>query len=420
VHGGWAGCPATGARTVPIYQTVGYSLQDAEYASNLFELRAPEYPGEIYSRFTNPTFEVLEKRMSALEGGVGAAALSSGQAATTFSNLTIANTGDNIVSSQTICGGTYTLFEMVFPQKFGIDVEFVDPSPENFAEAIDENTKAIFAESMGNPKLNMLDISEVAKVAHEAGIPLILDNTFGTPYLLKSFKHGVDIVMHSATKWIGNGTSVGGLVVDSGNFNWDNGKFPELTENDLAYRRNEGGLNYYKEFKELAYITKLKSRLNRDIGATMSPFNAYLFILGLETLSLRMERHCSNAMAVAEYLEEHPKVNWVIYPGLTSHPTHDLACKYLENGFGSMLGFGIKGGLKAGADFMKNIKIFSHLSTLGESNSIATHPASTTQSQLTPEQQVETGVTEDFIRLSIGIEDIDDIIEDLGQALAKI
>lgn len=420
VHSGWKGCPSTGARTVPIYQTVAYDLKDAEHATNLFDLRAPDFPGGIYSRFTNPTYEVLEERISSLEGGVAAAALSSGQAATTFSTLTIANSGENIVSSKTISGGTYTLFELVYPKKFGIDVKFVDPSPENFAAAINSNTKALFAETLGNPKLNMLDIEEVAKVAHEAGIPLIIDNTFGTPYLCQPFKYGADIVMHSATKWIGNGTSMGGLVVDSGNFDWNNGNFPEITEKDLAYRRNEGGLNFYEEFGEKAYIMKLKSRLNRDIGATMSPFNAYLFILGLETLSLRMEKHCSNALAVAEFLEDHSQVNWVNYPGNPNHPTYDLSCKYLEHGFGSMLGFGIKGGLESGKKFMENIKLFSHLSTLGESISIATHPASTTQSQLTPEQQVETGVTEDFIRLSIGIEDVDDIINDLGQALEKI
>lgn len=418
LHAGQKPDPTTRARAVPIYQTVAYNFKDAEQAANLFALKAPDFPGGIYNRFTNPTYEVLEERIAALEGGIAAASLASGQAATLLSILTIASTGDNIVSSKTLYGGTYTLFDLTFPKKFGIGVKFVEPSPEKFKDAIDENTKAIFAETIGNPKLNVLDIEGVAAVAHEAGIPLILDNTFPTPYLCRPFEWGCDIVMHSATKWIGgHGTSIGGLVVDSGNFDWANGKFPDITEDDLAYR---GGLNYLDEFGKLAYIVKLKSRFTRDLGPCMSPFNAFLFLLGLETLPLRMERHSENALAVAEFLKEHPKVNWTIYPGLSDHPTHNLACKYLKGGFGGIVGFGIEGGLEAGKKFIDSLKLFSHLANVGDAKSLAIHPASTTHSQLTPEQQREAGVTEDFVRLSIGIENAEDIIEDIEQALAEV
>jgi O-acetylhomoserine (thiol)-lyase len=417
LHSGYTPDPNTRAQAVPIYQTTAYRFSSTEQAANLFALKGPDFPGQIYNRFTNPTYEALEARITALEGGLAAASLSSGQAATFMSILTLANSGDNIVASKTIYGGTFTLFDLTFPRKFGIDVRFVDPTPENFLKAIDSKTKAIFAETIGNPKLNVLDIAGVAAAAHQAGIPLIIDNTFATPYLCQPFSFGADIVMHSATKWIcGHGTSIGGLVVDSGRTPWDNGKFPELTEDDPSYR---GGLNYLKEYGQFAYIVKLKSRFTRDLGPTMSPFNAFLFLQGLETLALRMERHSANALAVAKFLQEHPKVSTVIYPGLPDHPTHGFAQKYLSNGFGGMVGFGINGGLAAGRNFVDNLLLFSHVANVGDAKSLAIHPASTTHSQLTKEQQAEAGVTEDFIRLSVGIENIEDIIADLDQALSK-
>lgn len=415
LHSGYSPDPVTRARAVPIYQTAAYTFNSTEQAANLFALKPPDFPGEIYNRFTNPTYEALEARIAALEGGLLAAALSSGQSATFLAILTIANSGDNIVASKTIYGGTYTLFDLTFPKKFGIQVKFVDPSPENFKNAIDSKTKAIFAETIGNPKLNVLDISGVAEVAHEAGIPLILDSTFATPYLCRPFEHSADIVMHSATKWIGgHGTSIGGLVVDSGKFDWSNGKFSELSEPDPSYRN---GLNYLEEFGQLAYIVKLKSRFTRDLGPCMSPFNAFLFLQGLETLALRMERHCQNAMEVAQFLDNHPRVSSVIYPGLPGHPSHEMACKYLQNGFGGMVGFEIKGGIEAGMKFIESLQLFSHLANVGDAKSLAIHPASTTHSQLTVEQQEAAGVNEDFIRLSVGIENIEDIINDLDQAL---
>ena len=415
LHSGYTPEPTTRARAVPIYQTTAYSFESTEQAANLFALKAPDFPGGIYTRFTNPTYEALEARIAALEGGMIGASLASGMSAIFMAILTIANTGDNIVASKTIYGGTFTLFSQTFPQKFGINVTFVDPTPENFKNAIDGKTKAIFAETIGNPKLNVLDIAGVAKVSHEAKIPLILDSTFATPFLCNPIKHGADIVIHSATKWIGgHGTSIGGLVVDSGNFSWDSGKFPGLSEQDPSYR---GGLNYLEEYGPFAYIVKLKSRFTRDLGPCMSPFNAFLFLQGLETLALRMERHCANAMTVAKFLDNHPQVEHVIYPGLASHPTHNLAKKYLQNGFGGMVGFGIHGGLDAGMKFIEKLNLFSHLANVGDAKSLAIHPASTTHSQLSKKEQEEAGVTEDFIRLSIGIESIEDIIADLDQAL---
>ncbi|MDP2106454.1 MAG: PLP-dependent transferase, partial [Desulfobulbaceae bacterium] len=415
LHSGYTPDPATRSRAIPIHQTASYVFNSTEQAANLFALKAPDFPGEIYNRFTNPTYEALEARISALEGGLAAAALSSGQAATFMALLTIANCGDSIVASKTIYGGTYTLLDLTFPKKFGINVRFVDPDPENFRNAIDHTTKAIFAESIGNPKLNVLDITGVAKVAHEAGIPLVVDNTFATPFLCQPFRFGADLIIHSATKWIGgHGTSIGGLVVDSGKTNWDSGKFPEITEDDPSYR---GGLNYLKEFGQLAYIVKLKSRFTRDLGPCMSPFNAFLFLQGLETLALRMERHSSNAMAVANFLTTHNKVEKTIYPGLLDHPTHALAVKYLSHGFGGMVGFEIKGGVPAGRRFIEGLQLFSHVANVGDAKSLAIHPASTTHSQLTAEQQQEAGVSESFIRLSVGIENIEDIIKDLDHAL---
>jgi len=415
LHSGYQPDPVTRARAVPIYQTASYCFNSTEQAANLFALKAPDFPGEIYNRFTNPTYEALEARVADLEGGLAAAALSSGQSATFMALLTIAGNGDNIVASNSLYGGTYTLFDLTFPRKFGIKVKFVDPDPALIRQAIDENTKAVFAETIGNPKLNVLDIAGTAQAAHEAGVPLVIDNTFATPFLCRPFEHGADLIIHSATKWIGgHGTSIGGLVVDSGNFNWQNGKFPELTEDDPSYR---GGLNYAEEFGQLAYIVKLKSRFTRDLGPCMSPFNAFLFLQGLETLALRMERHCENAAAVAKFLGNSPKVNKVIYPGLPDHPSHSQAKKYLAQGFGGMVGFYIKGGLAAGKTFIEKLRLFSHVANVGDAKSLAIHPASTTHSQLTPEQQLAAGVSEDFIRLSIGIENIEDIIADLEQAL---
>ncbi|MFW8600302.1 O-acetylhomoserine aminocarboxypropyltransferase/cysteine synthase family protein [Desulfobacterota bacterium M19] len=415
LHSGYTPDSTTRARAVPIYQTASYVFENTEQAANLFALRAPDFPGEIYNRFTNPTYEALETRIASLEGGLAAAALSSGQAATFMALLTIAGNGDNIVASNSIYGGTYTLFDLTFRQKFGIEVKFVDPDPQSIKEAIDGKTKAVFAETIGNPKLNVLDIAGAAAVAHNAGVPLIIDNTFATPYLCRPFEHGADIIIHSATKWIGgHGTSIGGLVVDSGNFDWSSGKFPDLSADDPSYR---GGLNYLDEFGQLAYIVKLKSRFTRDLGPCMSPFNAFLFLQGLETLALRMERHSENALAAARFLQTHPGVKEVIYPGLAEHPSHEQALKYLHNGFGGMVGFRIKGGLAAGRDFIESLTVFSHLANVGDAKSLAIHPASTTHSQMTPEQQTGAGVTEDFIRLSIGIENIEDIIADLEQAL---
>ena len=417
IHAGQGPDPVTRARAIPIYQTVAYNFESTEQAANPFALRPPEFPGNIYNRFTNPTYEVMEKRIAELEGGVAAAATSSGQAATLLSILTITSTGDNIVASKTLYGGTYTLFDLTFTRNFGIQVKFVDPIPEAFEQAIDAKTKALFAETIGNPKLNVLDITGVAEVAERAGVPLIIDNTFATPYLCCPIEYGAHIVMHSLTKWIGgHGTSLGGIVVDSGRFDWGNARFPELTEDDPAYR---GGLNYLKEFGQLAYLMRLKSRFTRDLGPCISPFNAFLILLGIETLSLRMERHCENALAVARFLQEHSQVNWVTYPGLDSHPTHNLARKYLSRGFGAVVGFGIKGGLEAGMRFIEALELFSHLANVGDVKSLAIHPASTTHSQLTKEQQVAAGVTDDFVRLSVGIEHIDDILADLDQALVK-
>ncbi len=415
VHGGQRVDPVTRARAVPIYQTVAYNFESTGQAANLFALQPPDFPGGIYNRFTNPTYEVLEERVAQMEGGIAAASTSSGQAATLLSILTIANSGDNIVASKTLYGGTYTLFDLTFSRKFGIEVRFVEPTAPAFQEAIDENTKALFAETIGNPKLNVLDIERVSEVATNAAVPLILDNTFATPYLCRPIEFGAHIVMHSLTKWIGgHGTSLGGIVVDSGKFEWGSANFPELSAPDPAYR---GGITYLEEFGQLAYIVKLKSRLTRDLGPCMSPFNAFLILMGLETLHLRMERHCENAMAVAEFLQAHPAVSWVLYPGLKTHPTHELARRYLEGGFGAVVGFGIKGGLEAGKRFIESLELFSHLANVGDAKSLAIHPASTTHSQLTKEQRLEAGVSEDFVRLSVGIEDIEDIVYDLTKAL---
>jgi O-acetylhomoserine (thiol)-lyase len=415
LHGGQEPDPTTNARAVPIYQTTSYVFNDSDHAANLFGLK--EF-GNIYTRIMNPTNDVFEKRVAALEGGVGGLAFSSGSAAVTFSILNIAGAGDHVVSANSLYGGTYNLFVHTLP-RFGLDVELVDPNdPENFRRAIKPNTKLLYAETVGNPKLDTLDIKAVADIAHEAGIPLIVDNTMATPYLIRPIDHGADIVVHSATKFIGgHGTSIGGVVVDSGKFDWaQNDKFPGLVEPDASYH----GLKFYEALGPMTYIIKLRVSLLRDIGAALSPFNSFLFLQGLETLPLRMERHSTNALAVAQYLETHPKVEWVLYPGLECHLTHGTACEYHYRGlFGAIVGFGIAGGREAGRRFVESTELFSHLANIGDAKSLAIHPATTTHSQLTGEEQIECGVTDDFVRLSVGIESIEDILADLDQALAK-
>lgn len=413
VHGGQEPDPTTLSRAVPIYQTTSYVFRDTEHAANLFALK--EF-GNIYTRIMNPTQDVFEKRVAALEGGVGALAVASGQAAITYSILNIAKAGDEIVSSSSLYGGTYNLFHYTLP-KLGITVKFVDPSdPENFRKALTDRTRAIYGEIIGNPKLDVLDLETVADIAHEAGIPLIIDNTFATPYLCRPFDFGADIVIHSATKFIGgHGTSIGGVIVDSGKFDWTNGKFPELTEPDPSYH----GVSYTEAVGPLAYIIKARVQLLRDVGAALSPFNAFLFLQGLETLHLRMERHSENALKIARYLKEHDAVEWVSYPGLEDHPSYEKAQKYLPKGQGAILAFGIRGGLEAGKKLIENLKLFSHLANVGDSKSLVIHPASTTHQQLTPEEQVSAGVTPDLVRLSVGTEAVEDLIDDLDQALKK-
>ena len=411
LHGGQRPDAATGARAVPIYQTTSYVFRDTTHAANLFALK--EF-GNIYTRIMNPTWAVLEERVAALEGGVGALATASGQAAETLAVLNIARAGEQIVSSASLYGGTYNLFHYTLP-KMGIEATFVDPSePGDFRKAITPKTRLIFAETLGNPKNDMLDIEAVAKIAHDAGIPLMIDNTVATPYLCRPFEWGADIIVQSLTKFLGgHGTSIGGIIVDSGKFDWANGKFRELVEPDPTYHN----LKFVETFGNLAYILKARVQLLRDLGPALSPFNAFQILQGIETLSLRMQRHCDNALKVAQFLEDHPAVTWVNYPGLPSHPTRALAKKYLQHGFGAIVGFGIKGGAQAGIKFINAVKLLSHLANIGDAKSLVIHPASTTHQQLTPAEQLETGVTEDFIRLSIGLETIEDIIADIDQAL---
>jgi len=416
LHGGQEPDPTTGSRAVPIYQTTSYQFKNTEHAANLFGLR--EF-GNIYTRIMNPTNDVLEKRMALLDGGVGALAVSSGQAASTLAILNIAQAGDEIVSADNLYGGTYNLFHYTLP-KFGVNVKFVKSNDlAAFQKAITPRTKAIYAESIGNPKLDVADLEGISKVAHKNGIPLILDNTV-SPYLLRPFDFGVDIIVYSATKFIGgHGTSIGGLIVDSGKFDWTNGKFPLIADADPSYH----GLNFVEALKPLgniAYIIKARVTLLRDVGAALSPFNAFLFLQGLETLHLRMPRHSENALAVAKYLSKHPKVSWVNYPGLDSSPDKERVKKYLHKGAGAILGFGIKGGSEAGRKFIDSLELISHLANVGDAKSLAIHPATTTHQQLSPAEQLATGVTPDFVRLSIGIEHIDDIIADIEQALKKV
>lgn len=413
VHAGQELDPTTLSRAVPLYQTTSYGFKDSEHAANLFALK--EF-GNIYTRIMNPTTDVFEKRIAALEGGAGALATSSGQAAITFSILNIAGAGDEIVSSSSLYGGTYNLFSNTLA-KLGIKVHFVDSTdPENFRKAINDKTKAVFAETIGNPQGNVLDVEAVAAIAHENGIPLIVDNTFPSPYLLRPIEYGADIVVHSATKFIGgHGTSIGGVIVDSGKFDWTaNNKFPGLTEPDPSYH----GVVYTEAVGPIAYIIKARVQLLRDIGASLSPFNSWLLLQGLETLHLRVERHSENALKVAKYLESHEAVEWVSYAGLPSHPSHELAKKYLPKGQGAILTFGIKGGAAAGQKVIENVKLFSHLANVGDSKSLIIHPASTTHQQLTEDEQLTAGVNPELLRLSIGTESIDDILYDLGQAIA--
>lgn len=413
LHAGQKVDSDTFSRAVPIYQTTSYCFKNTEHAANLFALK--EF-GNIYTRLMNPTTDVLEKRLAALEGGVGGLALSSGQSAIYVSIFNICGAGGHIVSSNSLYGGTVTLFGQTF-KKLGIDVTFVDPKePENFAKAIRKNTRLIYIETIGNPKNDILQYEKIAEVAHKNGMPVICDNTVATPMLFRPFEYGVDIVVHSCTKFIGgHGTSIGGAIIDSGKFGWANGRYPELTEPDPSYH----GVKYVESFGEMAYIIKARVQFLRDMGSCMSPFNAFMFLQGLETLHLRMPRHSENALKLSQWLEKHKSVGWVNYPGLPSHPDCKLAKKYLPNGQGAILGFGIKGGKQAGIKFINSVKLASHLANIGDSKTLVIHPASTTHQQLTEKEQLAAGVTEDYIRVSVGTEHIDDIIADFDQALIK-
>jgi O-acetylhomoserine (thiol)-lyase len=411
LHAGQVADPTTNARAVPIYQTSSYVFNSSEHAANLFALKEM---GNIYTRLMNPTTDVLEKRLAEMDGGVGALALASGSSAIALAILNLAKAGDNIVSSSFLYGGTYNLFHHTLA-RMGITVKFVNTgNPQNVAAAIDENTKAVFTESIGNPKNNVDDFAALARVAHDHGLPFIVDNTVTTPALFRPIEHGADIVCYSLTKFIGgHGTSIGGAVVDSGNFDWSSGRFAEYTTPDPSYH----GLVYHTALGNLAYILKMRLTLLRDLGPCLSPFNAFLFLQGLETLHVRMPRHCENALKVASFLEAHPCVSWVNYPGLPSHPDYTQAQKYLPAGQGAILGFGIKGGATAGARFIDSVQLASHLANIGDAKTLVIHPATTTHQQLTAEQQSAAGVSPDYIRVSVGIEDAADIIADLDQAL---
>jgi O-acetylhomoserine (thiol)-lyase len=410
--------PATGSRAVPIYQTASYVFKSAEHAANLFALKEL---GNIYTRLMNPTSDVFEKRIAAIEGGTGALAVASGQAAISLALLSITRVGEEIVSGNNLYGGTYELFHYTFP-KLGRKVIFVDSTkPEEFKKAITPKTRAIYAETIGNPKLDVPDFEKIAKIAHDEGIAFVVDNTVGIG-IVRPIDYGADIIVDSATKFInGHGNSIGGIIVDSGKFDWSNGKYPEFTEPDPSYH----GLKFWEAFGNfpglgnVAFVFKARVELLRDLGPTISPFNSFLFLQGVETLALRQERHSENALKVARFLKGHPAVAWVNYPGLEEHPSHALAVKYLKGKYNAILGFGIKGGLPAAKKFIESVKLLSHLANIGDSKSLVIHPASTTHQQLTVEEQAATGVTPDFIRVSVGIEDVEDIIADLDQALAK-
>ncbi len=410
LHAGQTPDPATGSRAVPIYQTTSYQFRDTEHAANLFALK--EF-GNIYTRIMNPTTDVLEQRLASLEGGVGALATSSGHAAQAQAILTLCQAGDHIVASSRLYGGTYNQFRYTFP-RLGIDVTFVDPAaPTSFERAIQPNTKILYGETLGNPDISVFPFEEVAAIARRHAIPLMIDNTFATPYLCRPFQWGANIVTHSTTKFLGgHGTSIGGVIVDGGNFDWASGRFPNFTTPDPSYH----GL-VYADLGAAAFILKARVQVLRDVGACQSPFNSWVTLLGIETLSLRMDRHVANAQAVAEYLAGHPKVKWVSYPGLPAHPDHARAQRYTTKGPGAILGFGIAGGLEAGRRFIESLQLFSHLANVGDAKSLAIHPATTTHSQLSEDEMVTAGVSPDFIRLSIGLEDVEDILWDLGQAL---
>jgi O-acetylhomoserine (thiol)-lyase len=413
LHAGQEADETTLSRAVPIYQTSSYLFKDTGHAADLFGLKQF---GNIYTRLMNPTTDVLEKRLAAMEGGVAGLAFSSGMAAITAAVMNICKAGQHFVSATTLYGGTVTLFSHTMA-KMGIEVSFVDPSkPADFEKAIKENTRLIYIESCANPKNNVPDFEKIAAIAHKHNLPVICDNTTMSPVLFRPFEHGIDIVVHSCTKIIGgHGTSLGGIIIDSGKFNWANEKFPELTEPDASYH----GVKYFEQFGNMAYILKARLQLLRDMGACLSPFNAFLLIQGIETLHLRAPRHCENALALAKWLEKNDAVSWVNYPGLASHPDYKLAKKYFKNGQGAMLGFGIKGGRKAGEKFINNVKLASHLANILDSKTLVIHPGSTTHQQLSDEEQIAAGVSPDFIRVSVGTEHIDDIIEDFDNALKK-
>ncbi|MBW6520341.1 MAG: O-acetylhomoserine aminocarboxypropyltransferase/cysteine synthase [Desulfoarculaceae bacterium] len=435
LHGGHTPDPTTRSRAVPIYQTTSYVFTDTEDAASLFALKPevwaprlnltteglrpedfpPEATGNIYTRIMNPTTDVLERRMMLLEGGVGALATSSGSSAISYAIMNICRSGDHLVAASSLYGGTHNLFQHTLPD-YGIKTTFVRAtSPDSFAQAITEQTRCLFVETIGNPKLDIPDLAAIAEVAHRAGIPLIVDNTVATPSLCRPFEFGADIVIHSLTKFCGgHGNSIGGVIVDSGNFDWKAaGRFPMFTEPDPSY----GGVVWADAVGRAAYIIRARTILLRDMGACLSPFNSFLILQGIETLPIRMERHCANAMAVARFLTKHPGVEWVVYPGLADHPTHQQAKNCLSGGFGALVGFGIKGGLEAGKKFINHLQLFSHLANIGDAKSLAIHPASTTHSQLNPDEQLAAGVSPDFIRLSVGLEHEDDILADLEQAL---
>ncbi|MBF4691556.1 O-acetylhomoserine aminocarboxypropyltransferase/cysteine synthase family protein [Fusibacter ferrireducens] len=415
VHAGQTPDPATGSRAVPIYQTSSYVFENTQHAADLFALKTS---GNIYTRIMNPTTDVLEQRIAALEGGVGALAVSSGSAAVTYAILNILGVGDEIVSASTLYGGTYNLFASTLP-RYGITTKFVNPDdPENFRSAITEQTKALYVETIGNPGINLVDLEDISKIAHENGIPLIVDNTFGTPYLIKPFEHGADIIVHSATKFIGgHGTSIGGVIVDSGNFDWSgSGKFACLTEPDPSYH----DICYAKDIGAAAYITKARVQLLRDTGACISPFNAFLLLQGLETLSLRVERHVENTRKIIAFLKDHPSVTWINYPELEDSKYHELYKKYYKRGVGSIFTFGVKGGVEAGKKFIEALEIFSLLANVADAKSLVIHPASTTHAQLSEEAQKSAGVAPELIRVSVGIESAEDLIADLKQALDQI
>ena len=415
LHGGQSPDPTTRSRAVPIYQTTSYVFDDTQHAADLFALKVP---GNIYTRIMNPTQDVFEQRVAALEGGIAAVATASGQAAVTYSVLNVARAGDNIVSVSTLYGGTYNLFAHTLPQ-YGIEVRWADPDdPESIASLVDEKTRLVFAETIGNPKLNVVDLRAWADAAHAHGLPLVVDNTVPTPILCRAFDHGVDVVVHSATKYIGgHGTSIGGVVVDSGRFDWvaHAERFPGLTQPDPSYH----GVVWSDALGPAAYIGRVRTVLLRNTGAAISPFNAFLFLQGLETLPLRIERHAENALAVARHLEAHDGVSWVSYPGLESSPYKAVADRILRGGYGGIVTFGIEGGLEAGRTFIESLQLFSHLANIGDAKSLAIHNATTTHSQLNDEELAASGVTQDTVRLSVGIEHIDDILADLDQALAR-